>query len=85
MTNKIDLVLDTVEPLLRGYPDEIPTPLERPLDNVNLNINVFISTPYERPPLLKGHFSGEKRMASQEGFHCNHIMTLDLYIPDAIK
>ena len=36
-------------------------PLERPLDNVNLNINVLISTPDERPPLLKGRFSGEKR------------------------
>ena len=32
------------------------TPLERPLDNVYLNINVLISTPDERPPLLKGHF-----------------------------
>ena len=60
----------TVEPLLRGHPDERPPPLERPLDNVNLNINVLISTPDERPPLLKGHFSGANRVASQEGFHC---------------
>ena len=60
----------TVEPLLRGHPDERPTPLERPLDNVNLNINVLISTPDERPPLLKGHFPGAKGVASQEGFHC---------------
>ena len=30
--------------------------LERSLDNVDLNINVLISTPEERPPLLKGHF-----------------------------
>ena len=27
------------------------------LDNVNRIINVLISTPDERPPLLKGHFS----------------------------
>ena len=45
----------TVEPLLRGHPDERPAPLKRPLDNVNLNINVLISTPDEKPPLLKGH------------------------------
>ena len=32
--------LYTVEPLLRGHPDERPPPLERPLDNVNLNIDV---------------------------------------------
>ena len=62
--------INTVEPLLRGHPDERPPPLERPPDNVNLNINVLISTPDERPPLLKGHFSGAKGVASQEGFHC---------------
>ena len=60
----------TAEPLLRGHPDERPPPLERPLDNVNLNINVLISTPDERSPLLKGHFSHAKAVASQEGFHC---------------
>ena len=60
----------TVEPLLRGHPDKRPPPLERLLDNVNLNINVLISTPDERPPLLKGHFSSAKEVASQEGFHC---------------
>ena len=54
----------TVEPLMR------PPPLERPLDNVNLCINVLIFTPDERPPLLKGHFSDAKGVASQEGFHC---------------
>ena len=63
---------NTVEPLLRGHPDERPSPLERPLDNVNLNINVLIFTPDERPPLLKGHLSGAKGVASQEGFHCNY-------------
>ena len=63
----------TVEPLLRGHPDERPPPLERPPDNVNLNINVLISTPDERPPLLKGHFSGAKGVASQEGFHCTEL------------
>ena len=60
----------TVEPLLRGHPDERPSPLERPLDNVNLNIDVLIFTPDERPPLLKGHFSYAKGVASQERFHC---------------
>ena len=60
----------TVEPLMRGHPHEKPPPLERPLDSVNLNINVLISTPDERPPLLKGHNSGVKGVASQEGFHC---------------
>ena len=59
-----------MEPLLRGHPDEKPPPLERPLDNVNLDINVLISTPDERPSLLKGHLSGAKGVASQEGFHC---------------
>ena len=33
-------------PLLRGHPDKRPPPLERPIDNVHLNINVFISTPF---------------------------------------
>ena len=50
--------------------DKRSTPLERPLDNVNLNINVLISTPDERPRLLKGHISDAKGVASQEGFHC---------------
>ena len=52
-------------PFLRGHPYERPLPLERPLDNVNLNINVLISTPDERPSLLKGHFSCIKGVASQ--------------------
>ena len=46
----------TVEPLLRSYLYERPPPVERPLDNVNLYINILISTSEERPPLLKGHF-----------------------------
>ena len=54
-------IMNTVEPLLRGHPFERPPPLERPLDYVNLDINVLISTPYERPPLLKGHFLVQKR------------------------
>ena len=61
---------NTVEPLLRGHPDDRPTPLERPLDNVNLNINILIYTPDEGTPLLKGYFSYAKGAASQEGFHC---------------
>ena len=76
----------TVEPLLRGHPDESPTPLERPLDNVNLNINVLISTPDKRPPLLKGHISGAKGVASQEGFHCicNNVLVMLYCIITAI-
>ena len=61
---------DTVEPLLRSHPDERPAPLERSLDNVNLNMNVFIYTLNKKPPLMKGHFSYAKGVASQEGFHC---------------
>ena len=64
------IITNTVEPLLRGHPDERPPSLERPLDNVNLNLNVLISTPDERPPLLKGHFSDAKGVASQKGYHC---------------
>ena len=45
-------------------------PMWKGHDTVNLNINVLISTPDERPPLLKGWFSDAKRVASQEGFHC---------------
>ena len=70
MCVKLCVHMITVKPLLRGHPDERPPPLERPLDNVNLNINVLISTPGERSPLLKGHFSDTKGAASQEGFHC---------------
>ena len=57
----------TVEPLLRGQPDERPAPLERPLDNVNLNINVLISTPDEKPPLLKGNFLMQKGWPHKRG------------------
>ena len=39
--------------------------------NVNLNINVLISTPEKRPLLLKGHFSVAKGVASKEGLHLN--------------
>ena len=35
-----------VIPPLRGPPDNRPTPLKRPIVNVNLLINVLISTPY---------------------------------------
>ena len=66
----------TVEPLLRGHPDHRPPPLERPFDNVYLTINVLISNPNERPPLLKGHFSDAKGVALQEGFHRIHTCAL---------
>ena len=62
--------MNTVEPLLKGHPDESPPLLERPLDNVNLHINLLISTPDKRPPLLEGHSTGAKGVTSQEGFHC---------------
>ena len=71
------IFISTVEPLLRGHHDERPPPLVRPLANVNLNINVLISTPDERPPLLKGHFSDAKGVALQEGFHCSIISIID--------
>ena len=62
-----------MEPLLRGHPDERPSPLEKPLDNVNLDINEFIYAPDDRSSLLKGHFSDAKRVASQEEFYCTYI------------
>ena len=56
---------NTVEPLLKGHHDERPTPLYRPLNNVNLNINILTSTPNKRPPRSKDHISGEKVVASR--------------------
>ena len=38
-----------VEYVLRGHPDEMPTPRKSPLPSVNLKLNVLISTG-ERPP-----------------------------------
>ena len=70
---RFSIFLNTVEPLFRGHPDKRLLPLERPLDSVNLNIIVSISTPDERPFLLKGHYFGEKGLASQEGFHWNKL------------
>ena len=61
-------------------PDKRPTPQERPLDNVNLNINLWISTPDERPPLLKDHISGTKGVASQEGFQHIYIQHKKIWI-----
>ena len=37
MVQYTTLLINTVEPLMRGHPDERPTPLERPLNSVNLN------------------------------------------------
>ena len=59
-----------MEPLLRDHLDRRSTPLERSLDNINLNISVLIFTHDERPLILKGHISGGNRVGSQEGFHC---------------
>ena len=57
LSHSTDNFNSTMEPLLRGHPDERPPPLERQLDNVNLNINVLISTLDGRPTFVKGHFS----------------------------
>ena len=61
----------SVEPLLRGHPFKRPIPMERSQDNVDLNINILISIPDERPPLLKSHFSCAKGVASQDRYHCS--------------
>ena len=53
-----------MESLLRVHPDETSTSVERPMLHVNLTINVLISTPDERPPLLKGHICWAKGVAS---------------------
>ena len=74
--SSFSFIICTVEPFLRGHPDERPTPLERPLNNVNPNINVLISSPDERPPLLNGYIFGIKGVASQKGFH--YIMIIFL-------
>ena len=50
--------------------DKRSPPLKRPPDNVNPNINILISAPDERPPLLKDHFSDAKGVTLHEGFHC---------------
>ena len=60
LRNGDNIILSTVEPLLRGHTDERSAPLERSLDNVNLNINVLNSTTDERPPFFKGHISDAK-------------------------
>ena len=62
-----------------GTPFLRPPPLERPLDNVYLNMNVLISTPDERPPLLKGHFSDAKGVALQGvPLYCVSYFNIDL-------
>ena len=64
MNYKTLLIIQSVvqwNPLCRGHPDGRPTPLERPLVMVNLNMNVLNSTPDERPLLLWGYFSSVER------------------------
>ena len=58
-----------MEPLLRGHPVRDHHFWKGHL-TLYLTTNVLIFTPEERPPLLKGHFSGAKRVVLQEGFHC---------------
>ena len=60
-------------PLSRGHPDKRTTPLERPRNDMYLNINLYNYTPDERPPLSKGHISGVKGVASQQGLHSVYI------------
>ena len=67
-----------MEPLLRGHSDKRSTPLEMPIDHVNLNL--LISTPDESPPLLKGHYSDAKGVASQEGFHCVYTLFSSIHV-----
>ena len=62
-----------MEPILRDHPDERSLPLERPLDNVNLNINVLISTPGESPALLKGHITAIKRGGLTRGVSLEYL------------
>ena len=66
----ISCVSGNNETPFRGHPDERQTYLKRSLDNVNLNINLLIPNPDERPPLVKVLFSGAKGVALQEGFLC---------------
>ena len=74
-----------MEPLLRGHLDETPTPLERSTDNVNLNINIPITTPDEGPTLLKGHISGANLIASQEGFQLNNLHHCEMKVVSISK
>ena len=57
----------SVEHLLRGHCDKRPPPLERPFDNVNVHINVLISTLDERPPILKATFLVQKGWPPKRG------------------
>ena len=58
--------------MLRGHPDQRPTPLESILDNVNLYMNEF------RLPLMKSHIFDAKGVASQEGFYCSLKININL-------
>ena len=81
---KINLTEASMLPILlinflhRGIPFERPTPLERPCDYVNLNLNIMNATLDERPPLLEGHISGAKGVASQEGFYFHYYQVLPI-------
>ena len=59
----------TVEPLLRGHPDERQYSLKRQHDIVNLNHIELITTPDERPPILRGHISDSNEVAPKGGSH----------------
>ena len=42
--------------------------------------DILISTPDERPPLLKGHFSGPQGVATQKGFHFTYIIWITTFL-----
>ena len=71
---------NTVEPLLRGHPDERPTTLERPLDNVNLNKNVLISTVMRSNPFLKATFLVQMGWPHKTGSNVVQILLYPEYL-----
>ena len=46
-----------------------------------------VATPYERPPLLRGHFHTTFRVAAGEGFYCSgnpHISKTSLHVTQSL-
>ena len=48
------------------------------MDSLNITTNVLISIPDKRPSLLKGHISGARGVASQEGFRCTEFQNSEI-------
>ena len=78
-----------MEPLLNGFPDKRPPPLERILDNVNQNINALISTLDGRQPLLRGNFLMKKGWPRKRGstvpYQSINLINLDKNMRNYIK